>query len=309
VKVLVLAGPTGVGKTDIAAHLARRFDLDLISADSRQVYSWLDIGTAKPSSELRSELRIHMVDRVEPATDYSAADYARDALALMRRLRREGRPFMVVGGAGLYIRALFEPFFDAPRPSEALCRRLAAMSTDELYGWLTRVDPQRAGELHPHDRRRIVRALEICEMTGKSVAELAAGVEPQSEFTPSYAVLTLPRDRLHERIDRRFDAMMSAGLLEEVRNLRAAGVIGSSRVTNTFGYAELIAHLDGALSLDQAIELAKAKTRAYARRQLTWFRKLGQALWVDNSDPARALETLAAVQEAVLASGRRGRCC
>jgi tRNA dimethylallyltransferase len=152
--------------------LARKFKLEIISADSRQVYSWLDIGTAKPGPELRRELGIHMVDMVEPNRVYSAADFARDALAVMRRLHRAGRQFMVVGGSGMYLKALFEPFFEVPKPDPALRLRLEAESSLVLHDRLKQVDPERAAKLHPNDRQRVMRALEVYETTGKTMTEL-----------------------------------------------------------------------------------------------------------------------------------------
>jgi len=280
-RVLVLTGPTGVGKTEVAEALAQKLDLELISADSRQVYTWLDIGTAKPEPEVRARAKFHMIDLVEPSRVYSAADYARDATAVMRRLAREGRKFIVVGGSGLYIRALFEPFFEAPKPDARLRQRLAGCSTTDLYSQLKQADPERAARLHPNDRQRIMRALEVNELTGKTMTELAREGARRSEFEPVYVVLSLPRDVLLGRLDARFDAMLDAGLLDEVKRLKEAGFGRQSYVANAYGYAELLAHLEGEISLSEAAAQAKAKTRAYARRQLTWCRSLSDAVWVE----------------------------
>jgi len=298
-KVLVLCGPTGVGKTQVAAELARKVHLDIVSADSRQVYSWLDIGTDKPGPELRRELGIHMVDMVEPNRPYSAADFARDALAVMRRLRKEGRRFIVAGGAGMYLRALFEPFFEAPKPDPALRRRLEAESSLVLHDRLKQVDPERAAKLHPNDRQRVMRALEVFESTGKTMTELTrkakakVGFAPvgtvEVEFEPVHAVLTMERELLRQRIDARFDAMMRAGLLDEVRRLKESGFGRDTYVANAYGYAELLRYLDGELTLEQAVAEAKAKTRAYAKRQLTWFRSLKDAHWLECRDAAEAI--------------------
>ncbi len=280
-KVLVLCGPTGVGKTEVAARLARRFDLDLVSADSRQVYSWLDIGTAKAGPDIRGEISIHMIDLVEPSRRYSAADYARDALAVMRRLTREGRRFIVVGGSGLYIKALFEPFFDAPRPDPRIRARLDKLATVELRARLALVDPARARALHPNDRQRLMRALEVHEQTGRTATELAGRTRPRPEFEPVYVVINTSREQLVRRLDERFDGMMAAGLLDEVRRLKEAGFGLSDYVANAYGYSELLRHLAGELTVEQAVAIAKQKTRDYARRQLTWFRKLPAARWID----------------------------
>ena len=308
--MLVLCGPTGVGKTEVAVGLARKFGVDIISADSRQVYSWLDIGTAKPSRELRQEIGVHMVDMVEPNRVYSAADFARDALAVMRRLQREGKPFIVAGGSGLYLKALFEPFFEAPKPDPELRRRLEAETSPALYDRLKRVDPERAAKLHPHDRQRVMRALEVYETTGRTMTELSMGMsnaecrmpnDRATEFEPVYAVLTMERDRLRRSLDARFDAMMRDGLLDEVRRLKESGFGRDTYVANAYGYAELLRHLDGELTMEQAVAEAKAKTRAYAKRQLTWFRSLKNAHWFECRDIADGVREVEVLLQQVLA--------
>ncbi len=308
--MLVLCGPTGVGKTEVAVGLARKFGVDIISADSRQVYSWLDIGTAKPSRELRQEIGVHMVDMVEPNRVYSAADFARDALAVMRRLQREGKPFIVAGGSGLYLKALFEPFFEAPKPDPELRRRLEAETSPALYDRLRRVDPERAAKLHPHDRQRVMRALEVYETTGRTMTELSMGMsnaecrmpnDRATEFEPVYAVLTMERDRLRRSLDARFDAMMRDGLLDEVRRLKESGFGRDTYVANAYGYAELLRHLDGELTMEQAVAEAKAKTRAYAKRQLTWFRSLKNAHWFECRDIADGVREVEVLLQQVLA--------
>lgn len=297
----MLCGPTGVGKTAVAVELAREFGLEIISADSRQVYSWLDIGTAKPGPELRRELGIHMVDMVEPSRVYSAADFARDALAVMRRLRREGKRFIVAGGSGMYLKALFEPFFEAPKPDPAYRQRLEGETSLALHNRLKRVDPERAGMLHPNDRQRVMRALEVHEATGKTMTELAEAKKAELEFEPAYAVLTVERELLRRRLDARFDAMMEAGLLDEVRRLRESGFGRDTYVANAYGYAELLRHLDGELTLEQAVAEAKAKTRAYAKRQLTWFRSLKDAHWFECRDLADGVRRVEPLLRQVLA--------
>ena len=300
-QVLILCGPTGVGKTEVAVELARKFKLEIVSADSRQVYSWLDIGTAKPGPELRRELGIHMVDMVEPNRVYSAADFARDALAVMRRLHREGKRFMVAGGSGMYLKALFEPFFDTPKPDPALRRRLEAETSLALHERLKQVDPERAAKLHPNDRQRVMRALEVYESTGKTMTELSGAAKAKAEFEPVYAVVTMKREVLCRRLDIRFNAMMRAGLLDEVKRLKDTGFGRDTYVANAYGYAELLRHLDGELTLEQAVAEAKAKTRAYAKRQVTWFRSLKDAQWFECTDTAEAVRLVELLLVQVLA--------
>lgn len=294
-RVLVICGPTGVGKTDVAVMLARRHRLEIISADSRQVYRHLDIGTAKPPPEVQREVKFHMIDHVEPDRLYSAADYARDALQIMRELKSSGRRFIVVGGSGFYLRALFQPFFEAPRYNPELRAHLNADPTASLYSRLQQVDPVRASQLHPHDRQRIIRALEIYELTGRRFSELTRERAAGIEFTPVYVVLNIERKRLYARIEERFEQMLAAGLLDEVRRLKQMGLEAGSYVTNAYGYAELLAYLEGKITLEEAVREAKRKTRAYARRQLIWFRKLKDARWLEFSsaeEVARRLEPL-----------------
>ena len=299
-KVLVLCGPTGVGKTEVAVELARKFKLEIISADSRQVYSWLDIGTAKPGPEPRRELGIHMVDMVEPNRVYSAADFARDALAVMRRLQREGKQFIVTGGSGMYLKALFEPFFEAPKPDPALRKRLETETSLVLHDRLRQIDPERAEKLHPNDRQRVMRALEVFESTGKTMTALSQAAKTGVGFEPVYAVLTMERELLRRKIDVRFDAMMHAGLLDEVKRLKESGFGRDTYVANAYGYAELLRHLDGELTLGQAVAEAKDKSRAYAKRQATWFRSLKDAHWFECADAPEAVRLVEPLLRATL---------
>jgi len=292
-RVLVLTGPTGVGKTEVAAILAKSFGIDIISADSRQVYRYLDIGTAKPSTALRKEIRFHLVDCVEPNQLYSAADFARDALKIMRELRTKGRGFIVVGGSGFYLRALFRPLFDVPKYDPNLRAQLSATSLPELYKKLMKVDPERAKQIHPNDRQRVIRALEVYELTGKKFSELTAERQKRAEFIPVYVVLNMERKRLYRLIKERFDQMMAQGLLNEVRRLKEMGLNQNSYATNAYGYIDLFRYLDGDLSLEEAISQAKRKTKEYARRQLTWFRGLTDAIWLELTTPPETAEKLA----------------
>ncbi|MEO0079866.1 MAG: tRNA (adenosine(37)-N6)-dimethylallyltransferase MiaA [candidate division WOR-3 bacterium] len=299
-RVLVLTGPTGAGKTAVGIALALRFGLEIVSADSRQVYIGLDIGTAKPEPDLRQKVKFHMIDVVEPTAEYSAADYARDASAVMERLEREGRRFIVVGGAGFYLRALFRPFFETSRTDPEVRRRLESEATPVLYQRLQESDPERAAQLHPNDRQRIIRALEIELATGRTFSEWTKTVHPQSRFEPVYVVLTRPRPLLWQAINRRFDEMMAGGLLEEVRRLKEQGLGAESQVGKSYGYAELLEFLDGRVTLEEAVSRAKMKTRAYAKRQLTWFRSLKDAVWIECAEPDEAVTRVEAVLSQVL---------
>lgn len=291
-RIPVLTGPTAVGKTAVAVRLAEELGLEIVSADSRQVYCWLDIGTDKPPVEARRRVGFHMLDKVQPDRAYSAADFARDALAVIRRRTEEGRRLMVVGGSGMYIRALFEPFFEAPKPDLELRAGLDRLPSAELFRQLREVDPERAAALHPNDRQRVMRAIEIHHQTGRTMSQLVRESAGRHEFEPAYIVIAMERDRLHRRSDERFDQMMRRGLLDEVRHLRELGFGRQSYVANAYGYAELLDYLDGKLDLERAVELAKAKTRAYVRRQLTWCRSLPGARWVQFTDAEETARVL-----------------
>jgi tRNA dimethylallyltransferase len=187
------------------------------------------------------------------------------------------------------LKALFEPFFEAPKPDPALRLRLETETSLALHDRLKQVDPERAAKLHPNDRQRVMRALEVHESTGKTMTELSKAARAKSEFEPVYAVVTMKREALRQALDARFDAMMRAGLLDEVKRLKDTGFGRDTYVANAYGYAELLRHLDGELTLEQAVAEAKAKTRAYAKRQVTWFRSLKDAHWFECTDVAEAV--------------------
>jgi len=202
----------------------------------------------------------------------------------------------------MYLKALFEPFFEAPKPDPALRKRLEAETSLVLHDRLKQVDPERAAKLHPNDRQRVMRALEVYESTGKTMTELARKAEVKVEFEPVYAVLSMERELLHRRLDARFDAMMRSGLLDEVRRLKESGFGRDTYVANAYGYAELLRHLDGELTLERAVAEAKAKTRAYAKRQLTWFRSLKDAHWFECRDLAEAVRLVEPLLKQALGS-------
>jgi len=201
----------------------------------------------------------------------------------------------------MYLKALFEPFFEAPRPDPALRKRLEAETSLALHDRLKQVDPERAAKLHPNDRQRVMRSLEIYDSTGKTMTELSKAKKAEAEFEPVYAVLTMERELLRRSLDARFDAMMRAGLLDEVKRLKESGFGRDTYVANAYGYAELLRHLDGESTLEQAVAEAKAKTRAYAKRQLTWFRSLKDAHWFECTDVPDAVRQVEPLLRQVLA--------
>jgi tRNA dimethylallyltransferase len=277
--LIVLCGPTATGKTALGIALARWLRVPVLSADSRQVYREFDIGTAKPSPAERAAVEHRLIDIADPTETFNVARYKELATAEIERVHTEGKPALLVGGSGLYIRSVaggLEP--PAVPPNPALREQLASRPLPELVAELRRLDPVRAARLHPNDRIRIERALEVCLATGRPVAA-------QERRIQSYRVLTLgltaaDRKLLHERIARRTRAMVRAGWLEEVIDLRAQYGPGLP-LLQTLGYAELGAHLEGRTDLETAIEQTITHTRQFAKRQLTWFRSESDIRWFD----------------------------
>jgi len=286
--IFCLVGPTAVGKTEIAVRILEKLNGRIVSADARQVYRFLDIGTDKPEPELQRRVVFEMLDIVSPEQSYSAADYARDVRKVIFRLHAGQTPFMLVGGSGLYLRALFAPFFAAPQVADGLRESFVRMTSPELHAQLREIDAPTASRLHPNDRQRIVRALEVFEATGRPMSELQHSAAQQSEFTPTYVGLELPRPLLNERIAARLDRMVSQGLVDEVRQLTRMGYGESTPALDAIGYREILGFIDGEMTLDAATEAAKRRSRAYAKRQMTWFRHQSGITWIDAQDITRA---------------------
>jgi len=292
-RVAVIMGPTGVGKTEVGIEIAQKIGAEIVSADSRQIYKYMDIGTAKPSPEQRSTVAHWMIDCVEPDVDYSAARYSEDATQVIRRLLSQRRRVLIVGGSGLYIQALFDRFFPAPPANPGLRKRLAeearVLGSQTLHSRLTQVDPEAAHRIHPHDIKRVVRALEIYELTGTPISRLQTEHTPESGFTPLYIGLTRERKEMRMRIEKRVDGMIGKGLVDEVSKILAMGYSPDLNSLNTVGYRETIQYLRGGRSLDETIALIKKNTRAYGKRQLTWLRKVPNVEWENLSDSDLAI--------------------
>lgn len=295
--LIVVCGPTASGKTALALELARRFETEIVSADSRQVYRGMDIGTAKATGEERSLVPHHLIDVVNPDQDFTTADFVRLARQAIAGIHDRGRLPMLVGGTGLYIRALTEGLLAAPGADQGLRRQLLAEESTEGEGTLHRrlqqVDPALAERLTPRDRVRIVRALEVFLLSGRPFSDLqgehAFGEQSYELFKVG---LSPDRDELNSIIDRRVEAMMAAGLLDEVRGLLAKGYDPALKAMQTIGYRECLRHLQGELSLAEAVTLIQRDTRRYAKRQVTWFRKDKTINWVDSLRESVKIQTL-----------------
>jgi tRNA dimethylallyltransferase len=285
-KVLVIVGPTGVGKTQVSLKLADILNGEIVSLDSRQVYTYMDIGTAKPTKEEMKRVAHHLIDVVCPDEKFTAADYGRKAREVIKKISKRKKQPIVVGGSGLYLKALTRGFFEGPKGSEKLRERLKReelkSGLNYLFEKLKKVDPKAALRIHPHDSVRIIRALEVYELTGKPITLLQekGDYEPfEMEFVK--VGLTLDRKELYERIDRRVEKMIKEGFLDEVKALKEKGYSTSLKAFKTVGYQELFSYLDGEIDFPMAIERIKLNTRRYAKRQLTWFKKEKGIEWVD----------------------------
>ncbi len=284
---LVICGPTASGKSGAGAVLAEMLDGEVVSADSMQVYRGLDIGTDKAPMELRRRVPHHMIDIVEPGQGYSAARYEREAAAIIDRLIESGKLPIVVGGSGLYIRILINGIFPSPPASASIRKRLKEEAerdgVEALYRRLCAVDPAYAQTAAPRDLRRIVRALEVFELTSSPFS--AWHEKHRNAQGPRDAVvvgLMRPRENLYERIDERVDDMFARGLIDEVRRLCERGYSEALRHLRPLGYVEALDHLEGRTGLDEAIRLTKRNSRRFAKRQMTWFRK-ENVEWVEVS--------------------------
>lgn len=282
--IVVLAGPTGVGKSRVALELAGDRGLEIVSADSRQVYRRLDIGTAKPSPEERARVPHHLVDYVEPDEPYSVARYREDGDLVLADIHARGLGALVVGGSGHYVQALvdrIEPPRVAPRPE--LRAELEGFAAERgpvaLHAELAAVDPDAAGAIPPANVRRVVRALEVVRATGRRFSEL--GRRRQPPYDALRLALTMPRAALYERVDARTDQMLRAGWIEEVRGLLGRGYDPGLPALSSTGYRELIAHLHGDLSLEDAVQRIKWSTHAYIRRQYIWLRRQPSYAWIE----------------------------
>jgi tRNA dimethylallyltransferase len=290
-RFLAVLGPTASGKSALALELARRLDGELVCCDSQQVYIGMDVGTAKPTRDERREIAHHLLDVVRPDEAFHAARWATLARAAINDVAARGRLPIVVGGTGLYFRALTTGFFAAPPPDPMIRARhrdeAQALGIEALHARLAGVDAAAASAIGPRDLVRISRALEVHEQTGVTVSALKQRQRRPPAWQCHAIVLDPPLADLRRRIERRVAAMMSAGFLDEVRALRAAGYGPSARPMQALGYKQLGEHLDGACTLDAAVATTIAATVAYARRQRTWFRKEAAVARVE-AEPAVA---------------------
>jgi len=268
----VLTGPTASGKTAAGVCLAELLSAEIISMDAMALYRGLDMGTAKPTADERARVPHHLIDVREPWEPASVAWWLAEAKRAAEEIRRRGRRVLFVGGTALYLKTLQHGLFEGPPVDPALRAELESASALDLHARLQAVDPLTAARLHPHDKKRIVRALEVFAQSGRRLSDLQRQFDQPPAWRHPPVWLDLPREALYRRIDRRVDAMLRQGLLEEVRRLAALPRPLSREARQALGYKELLDHLAGCCTLEQAAERIKTRSRNFAKRQLSWFR-------------------------------------
>jgi tRNA dimethylallyltransferase len=299
--LVIIVGPTAVGKTALGVALAQAIGGEIISGDSVQVYRKLDIGSAKPTIEEQKGIPHHLIDYLNPDEPFTAAQFQVLANNLIQEIRNRGKVPIVVGGTGLYIRSLIDPFNFAEKSSQELRNYwtsfLAEKGKEALYKALKERDWQSAERLHPNDTLRIIRALEICDLTGQPFSEIRGNNDyeyPSLEPSILYIGLTAPREVIYERINRRCEVMLSSGLLQETLNLLHEGYSPNLKPLQSIGYRHALWYLSGKVTLSEMTRVFQRDTRHFAKRQLTWFRRDPRVTWYDtfNEDLTKILESV-----------------
>jgi len=285
-RLLVILGPTASGKSALAMYIASRAGAEILSIDSMQVYRRLDIGTAKPSADERRAVRHHLIDVVDPDQPFTVARFVELADAAIADARRRDVPLIATGGTPLYYKALFQGLFDGPPEDPALRQRLRALGNQALHRRLAEVDPPSAARIHANDTKRLVRAMEVYELTGRPISSFQTEWDAPAQRHPAVWVgLAWDRDALNRRINARVKAMIAAGWVDEVRQLLGRFGRLSPTAAEATGYAELIRHVRGEISLEDAVEQIKIATRQLARRQMKWFKRFTQVHWIAGDAP------------------------
>ncbi len=282
-KILVILGATSTHKSDVTLYLAGRFPLEIISADSMQFYKGMDIGTAKVSKEIRDKIPHHMIDIIDISEEYSVADFKKNVMNLIPEIVERGRVPLIVGGSGLYIRAVTEnfPVEESVEPNFELRKALMDIPIEELRKNAAEIDPVAVSRIGASDRKRLIRVVEYYKQTGKLISSVTNNPS-NLEFLK--IGLTKDREKLYENINERVDIMFEKGLVKEVEELKSKYEKWSKTALQAIGYKELIDYLEGHITLDDAREIIKQRTRNFAKRQITWFKKERDVIWFDSSN-------------------------
>ncbi|MBI4398659.1 MAG: tRNA (adenosine(37)-N6)-dimethylallyltransferase MiaA [Candidatus Omnitrophica bacterium] len=283
-KILIIVGPSATGKTKIGIYLAKKLNGSIVSADSMQVYRGMDIGTAKPSAKEREAVPHYLIDIISPSRSYSVYEWRKSALEAIQDILEQGRLPIVVGGSGLYIQSLIEGLAEQTPENSALRKKLSRLASTKglsfLYERLKKIDPKSAKNIHPNDKKRLIRALEIYEATGKSKSQGAKRTGSLRQLGYSFRILGVeyPREVLYRRTDSRIDSMIHSGLAAEAGRLRKKRLSKTSRFS--IGYREILEHLKGKMTLAEAVALIKKNTRHFVKRQHTWFGRDKRIRWI-----------------------------
>lgn len=299
-KIAIVGGPTGVGKTELMIEICEEIGAEIISMDSRQIYRYMDIGTAKPTLEQRARVPHHMIDLLDPDEYYNAFMYRKDALKVVEEVVKRGKIPVFVGGTGLYADALMRGIFEGVPADENIRKELRELERREpgtLRKMLEEFDPEAATRIHPNDLKRTIRALEVYMKTGRRISELQKETKGDERFF--VIVLTRERNELYERINRRVDEMVRNGLVEEVKKLLEMGYSKDLNSMKTIGYKEVVGFLEGRYDFQKMVHFIKRNTRHFARRQLIWFKRYEDAIWYNLSQVERE-EAKRKIKEAIL---------
>ncbi|MBN1592732.1 MAG: tRNA (adenosine(37)-N6)-dimethylallyltransferase MiaA [Candidatus Coatesbacteria bacterium] len=296
--LIVMAGPTAIGKTHLVVEVAKEVPIEIISADSRQIYRMMDIGTGKPTLEEQQVARHHLIDIKSPGETFSAAEFAQEAIRKINEIRNRGILPVVVGGTFLYLRALLWGFFETPPKSDEIRTRLKNeirhLGSARLHRRLIQMDPDAAKAIHENDQVRIIRALEIIETTGKTISKLKMEQPAPNAglFSPLIFALMAERGMLNQRIDARVDHMFSHGFVEEVRGLLDAGFSPDLNSFSSLGYRFVSEHIEGRLTVERAIDATKTQSRRYAKRQMVWLKHDWGFHFLDSVEPGANIAKL-----------------
>lgn len=284
-KLIVLAGPTGIGKTEISLDLAKRLNAEVVSADSMQIYQYMDIGTAKIKEDEMRGIQHHLLDIIKPDEDFTVSDYRKEASLRIKEINQRGKIPLLVGGTGLYINSLvYKLNFTQVKANEAFRIRVEEeadkFGNQYIHDKLREIDPESADKIATADRKRIVRALEIIDSTGKKMSEYNKDFRKETnKYDLRMICLDMDRQDLYEKINNRVDKMVEKGLIEEVKKILDMGYSKELVSLQAIGYKEIISYLEGEISLDKSLEIIKQSSRNYAKRQLTWFRRDKRFIW------------------------------
>jgi tRNA dimethylallyltransferase len=288
-QVIVIAGPTCSGKTRLSLDVADKLNTEIISADSRQIYKFLDIGTAKPTGKELKKIRHHFISNLYPDEDFNVSDFETKALEIIKRIHTRNKIPVVAGGSGLYIKAIVDGIFNLVDTDEEfrteLMKKRKEFGNEYLYEELKEIDPVSVSKMLPQNYKRVIRALEVYHLTGKPIWIFQKEYKRDVDYNFMQFGLRWDREALYKNIEKRVDDMIEGGLVEEVKNILDKGYDKNINALNTVGYKEIISYLEGIVSLERAIELIKRNTRRFAKRQLTWFNKDKRITWITIDSP------------------------